>query len=114
MARFHRHAFATADTCRWLLPDKPLGCSTGLAHRAQAAGADVDADANSIDNESLLLDVRSEIPVRASLRETYVMSKCLGLATDVAFAGHGRTPFDCSLAAIRVLDLGRCPHMRTS
>ena len=67
-----------------------------LAHGAEAAGADVQPNAHTIDHDPLVLHIRAEVPVGAPLREAHVFTECLGLATHVTFTGHGGSPLSCS------------------
>lgn len=71
-----------------------LGGLTGLAQAALASGADVQANADTVHDDALLVHVRAEIPVCAALGETHIISKSLGLATDVTFPSHGPAPFN--------------------
>ena len=69
-----------------------LGSLARLAQRSLATGADIQANTNAVDNDALLVHVRAEIPIGAALGETHIISKSLGLATDITLPGHGQLP----------------------
>ena len=71
-----------------------LGCLTGLAQGSLATGADVQANAYTVDDDALLVHVGAKIPARAALGEAHIISKSLGLATDITFPGHKLAPFN--------------------
>lgn len=76
-----------------------LGGLTGLSQGALATGADIQANTDTVDDDALLVHVRAEIPARAALGETHIISERLGLATDITFPGHGLAPFKYSSGA---------------
>ena len=75
-----------------------LGRLARLAHRPQAAGADVEPQPDTVHRDPLALHVGAEIPVGAALRKAHIVAKGLGLATDIAFTGHGGPPLHISAA----------------
>lgn len=58
-----------------------------------AAGADVQTNTDTVDDDALLVHVRAEIPAGAALGEAHIIAKRLGLTTYVTFPGHGLAPF---------------------
>lgn len=71
-----------------------LGSLTRLAQAALATGANVQANADAIHNNALLVHIRAKIPACAALGETHIISESLGLATDITLPGHGLAPFN--------------------
>src|SRR5262249_28869491 len=66
----------------------------GLGHCAQTAGAELERDADPIDDERSLLNVGIPVAVGMALRETYIVTKHLMLTTHFALR-HGRTFLLC-------------------
>ena len=79
------------------------GGLTSLAQGSQAARADIEAKCHAIHSDSLPLHIRPEIPVRAPLRETYILAKRLGFSTNFTLPGHGGSPFDNCISLYRVI-----------
>lgn len=69
-----------------------LGGLTSLAECSLASGADIQADANTIHDDALLVHICAKIAARAPLGETHIISERLGLATDITLTGHGQLP----------------------
>ena len=69
-----------------------LGSLAGFAQASLATGADIQANAHPIHDNALLMHVRAEIPTRAALGETHIISESLGFATDITLPGHGQLP----------------------
>jgi hypothetical protein len=79
--------------------DQGLGDSLArLAERSLAARADVQANADTVHDDALLVHVRAEIPVRAALGKAHIIAKRLGFTADITFPGHGHAPFRTVLA----------------
>lgn len=92
----------SADKLPCYLPTRytpALGGLTGLAQRSLATGADVQTNADTVDNDALLVHVRAKIPTGAALGETHIISESLGFATDVTLPGHGLAPFNIVFVA---------------
>jgi hypothetical protein len=70
-----------------------LGGLARFAQRADASRADVQANAHSIHDNTLVLHVRAKIPAGASFRETHIVAKGFGFSANVTFPGHGGPPF---------------------
>lgn len=71
-----------------------LGGLAALAQGAHAAGADVQADADTIDHDALLLHVGAKIAAGAALGETYITAKGLRLTAYITLPAHGLAPFN--------------------
>lgn len=69
-----------------------LGGLARLAQASLATGADVQANAYTVDDDALLVHVRAKIATGAALGETHIISERLGLATDITLTGHGQLP----------------------
>jgi hypothetical protein len=74
----------------------------GLVQTAHATGADLEAELNTVDGQSLLLHVRRESAIRVSLREADIVSERFGLAANFTLPGHERTPLTTFSASRRV------------
>lgn len=73
-----------------------------LAQRSLAASANVQTQSNTVDNNALLVHVRTKITIRAALGEAHIIAEGLGLSANITFSGHGHAPFEnCCRAARR-------------
>jgi len=63
-----------------------------LRHRLEAAGADVDTHAAATLHDSCLLDIRQELPLCLTLRETYLVAAHRPLATYFTFRHNFTLP----------------------
>lgn len=71
---------------------KILGSLAGFAQASLATGADVQANAYTINDDALLVHIRAKIPIGAALGETNIIPERLGFTTDITFSSHGQLP----------------------
>src|SRR6266511_1224267 len=81
--------------------------AAGLGGGPHATRADMETDRLTIEDESFSLNVGLEGAIRPPFRMADVMSKTLGLATDLAFPGHRGSPFQSHTRRFEVATVRR-------